>query len=76
MNDVAVLVGPGDFFVAQLNLLKVIVLLESRVLDVVQPSSVVPRFRTLSSSRAHKAYTIWSRLVSLYPPSLSALRAS
>jgi hypothetical protein len=28
MNDVAVFVGPGDFFVTQFNLLKVVVLLE------------------------------------------------
>jgi hypothetical protein len=28
MNDVAVFVGPGDFFVAQFDLLKVVMLLE------------------------------------------------
>ena len=35
MNNVAVFVGPGDFFVAQFNLLQMIVLLFGRVLDVV-----------------------------------------
>ena len=35
MNDVAVFVGPGDFFVTQFDLLKVVVLLERRILDVV-----------------------------------------
>lgn len=35
MNDVAVFVGPGDFFVTQLDLLKVVMLLERRILDVV-----------------------------------------
>ena len=35
MNDVAVFVGPGDFFVTQLDLLKVVMLLEGGILDVV-----------------------------------------
>ncbi len=35
MNDVAVFVGPGDFFVAQFDLLKVVMFLERRILDVV-----------------------------------------
>lgn len=35
MNDVAVFVGPGDFFVAQLNHFQMIVLLFGWVLDVV-----------------------------------------
>ncbi len=35
MNDVAVLVSPGDFLVAQLHLLKVVMLLINGILDVV-----------------------------------------
>ncbi len=34
MNDVAVFVGPGDFFVVQLDLLKVVMLLEGGILNV------------------------------------------
>lgn len=35
MNDVAVFAGPGDFSVTPLDLLKVVVLLERRLPDVV-----------------------------------------
>lgn len=35
MNDVAVFVGPGDFFVTQFNAFKVVVLLFRRILDVI-----------------------------------------
>lgn len=35
MNDLAVFVGPGDFFVTQLDLLQMVVLLKRRILDVV-----------------------------------------
>ncbi|MNV67023.1 hypothetical protein D3C71_1598050 [compost metagenome] len=35
MNDVAVFVGPGDFFVTQLDGFEVVMLLEGRILDVV-----------------------------------------
>ncbi|VEA77175.1 Uncharacterised protein [Salmonella enterica subsp. arizonae] len=35
MNDVAVFIGPGDFFVAQFDLLKMVMLLKGRILDVV-----------------------------------------
>lgn len=35
MNDVAVFVSPGDFFVAELNTFQVVMLLFGRLLDVV-----------------------------------------
>ena len=39
MNDVAVFVSPGDFFVAELNAFQVVMLLFGRLLDVVHQRS-------------------------------------